>query len=48
MGFAQFFILLAFVLIYVVIVGALIARFATRGGYFVRNNKQESELTLQG
>jgi hypothetical protein len=48
MGIIQFLLLLAFVLIYVVIAGGLIVRFAARGGYFMRNNKQESELPLQG
>jgi hypothetical protein len=47
MGFIQFFILLAFVLMYVGIVGALIVRFAARGGYFTRGEKRESELAVR-
>jgi hypothetical protein len=48
-----FFILIAFVLVYVLIVGAMIARLVSRGGerFFGRNVEQpptEQEMLLRG
>jgi len=47
MGIVQFILLLAFVLMYVVIVGALVVRFAARGRNILRAEKQESELAVR-
>ncbi|HEY7912412.1 MAG TPA: hypothetical protein VIG62_10930 [Blastocatellia bacterium] len=48
-----FFILISFVLVYVAIVGAMIARLVSRGGqrFFGRNSEQpaiEQEMPLRG
>lgn len=49
MGIIQFFILLVFILLYVVIAGSLIVRFAARGSeYYRRGSKRNGEVPLGG